>query len=230
MDLSPVLLQRVAPPIARCNHVAIKRASGKLTGSYVIDPELEIPIEMLAPLGESEERKNLLVDVGYNEIDIDVWVAQRTTIDGVPIAALGDVKHPRTTIDVAGSNIALRLHSAGERPFALSVKADSSGSVNLELPRNFRGPLTIRSEKGNVKFSPAFEPLVATFSDYDDIRKCFVGDFKELQFGQGPWEGSMIEITAPYGKLNLRFTDEPAPPKSPGKIVWSFGIGFKSGN
>jgi len=25
--------------------------------------------------------------------------------------------------------------------------------------------------------------MVATFSDYDDLRKCFVGDFKALEFG-----------------------------------------------
>lgn len=35
-------------------------------------PELELPAEMLASLAEGEERKDLLLDVSHNEIDVDI--------------------------------------------------------------------------------------------------------------------------------------------------------------
>ncbi|KAH7104520.1 hypothetical protein BKA62DRAFT_463969 [Auriculariales sp. MPI-PUGE-AT-0066] len=211
-------LSRVQPPIAHCNSVAIKRSQGGLTGSFVIDPELVIPIEMLAPLKDGEERKNFLVDVGHNPVEIDAWVAPpQHTIDS---------KHPRTTIDLRGRNVRLRLHSSGNRPFGISASTAYQSTIQLELPRDFRGPLTIKSQSGQVKFSPALEPLVATFSDYDDLKKCFVGDFKALEFGQGAWEGSMVDIDAPYAKIRLRFVDEPEPQMptsaSSGWGIWPF--------
>ncbi|EJD51047.1 hypothetical protein AURDEDRAFT_112071 [Auricularia subglabra TFB-10046 SS5] len=215
----PTLLRRMAPPIARCNHVAIKRAnSNRLAGSYVIDPELEIPAEMLAPLDEGQERKNLLIDVPRSDIDIDLWVVEsRLAAQGI-VSLPGDKVGPRTNVEIRGCNVTLRLHSTGDRPIALKVTSANSTNIALEIPRSFNGPLTIQSRSGNIKFSPALEPMVATFSDYAEVRKCFIGNFKELGFGQGAWEGSALELHSKTGKISMRFVDEPTP--KPQKNSW----------
>lgn len=217
------LLRRVAPPIARCNHVAIKRVTGHTTGSFVIDPELDIPESMLSPPVEGQERRNLSLDVNTSNIDVDVWVVEPPSVSGVPLDVLADAKYPRTTMEFKAYNIAVRLHSSGDRPFTLDLKAGSSGIVNLELPHTFCGPLTIRSVSGTVTYSRALQPMVATFSDYDGIRKCFVGDFRENHYGEGEWRGSSVEIDTHGGKVNLRFADEPPSPPKQSKWWGSFG-------
>ncbi|EJD51044.1 hypothetical protein AURDEDRAFT_160188 [Auricularia subglabra TFB-10046 SS5] len=196
---------RVAPPIPPCNHVAIKRPSGtKVSGSFVIDPELEIPTELLAPVEEGEERKHLIIDVPNSQVDVDVWVVPHPLFHS-------DTKSHTTNLEVHGSHVAMRLHSTGDRPISLTVKAGHSGQVSLEIPSTFRGPMTIHNGNGNVKFSSALDPLVATFSDVDKVRKCFIGDFKQLGFGQGAWEGSALEIHSLHGSVKLRFADEYEP-------------------
>lgn len=218
--LEPVL-RRVAPPIARCNHVAIKRptvtAGNRVVGSFVVDPALEIPVEMLAPLDEGEERQNLLIDVPEHEVDADLWV-----VEGAGTRA--DSKAgARTAVEVVGHHVHLRVHETGIPPLLLTLKAPGSGNISLALPRSFQGPITIHSQQARVVFSPAMGALSATFSDYGELRKCFVGDFKALGFGHGTWEGSVIDIHAPEGRVKLRFTDEPEP-QTPRRPWWDWSV------
>ena len=105
-------------------------------------------------------------------------------------------------------------HSAGDRAFGLNATAAAGCPVSLELPRSFRGALTIHGGQGGIKFSREVEPLVATFAVYDDVRKCFVG---EQHVGQ---DTSAIDIAAPYGRVKVRFVDEVDPPRK----SW-FGFG-----
>ncbi|EJD41997.1 hypothetical protein AURDEDRAFT_168994 [Auricularia subglabra TFB-10046 SS5] len=172
---------------------------------------------MLAPLDEGEERRNLLIDVPEHEVDADVWIVAGTGVET-------DVKAGRRTdVEVVGRHVHLRVHETGPSPLSLTLKAANSGNISLALPRSFRGPITIHSQQARIVFSPAMGALAATFSDYGELRKCFVGDFRALGFGEGAWEGPAVEIHAPEGRVKLRFADEPEP-KTPTRPWWDWSV------
>ncbi|KZW01635.1 hypothetical protein EXIGLDRAFT_717217 [Exidia glandulosa HHB12029] len=230
-DAATHTLPRAVPPIARCNLLTIRRPYGSVTGSFVIDPELEIPPQMIPALKKDEERKNLLLEVGNKRtIDADVWVVDPAPQSQSQASSSSTAPLPRTTIEAVGggtsgghNSLRLSLHSAGSRPFSLVVS--QFGTVTLELPRSFSGPLTLhtRNGVGRVQFSQAFESMLTEFSDCDDMRKCFVGDFRESGFGRGgaEWEGSTVEVRALEGKVYIRFVDEPEPQKVQ-RSCWSW--------
>jgi len=191
------------PAIQPCNRLLITRKDS-IKGQYLIDPELDIPEALLAPLKEGQERKNLHI-ASDDDIKVEIWIAGRAT-RGPDAAPPG--KSRITTIDLKGEDVRARICVVDESPFVLNIIADK-GDVSLEIPRSFTGPLTMEFDRrgGGATFSSALQPRVATFYDVDELRKCFVGDFSSSGFGQGEWTGSSINIKA-REKVRMRYIDE----------------------
>lgn len=95
----------VPPPSAsRCNFLTIRRDNSSIKGDYIIDPQLQIPAELLAPLedGETESgRPNLALRSQNASITADVWVESGVDEDS-PVGA-GDTKRP-VIIDIKSHN------------------------------------------------------------------------------------------------------------------------------
>jgi len=198
----PSGLQGQGPPsIARCNLLMIKRKDVEIRGMFVLDPDMQIAEAMLAPLPEDETiRKHMNLYTKHADITSDVWIS--------PSGAADAKESPCTLLELKARNVTLNLHGSDARPFSLEVECENSGTAIVTIPRTFRGPLTLRGDSVAVSLSYGLAPLTATFSDVDGVRKCFVGDCRELGFGDGEWHGSAIDIKAKNGKIKLRFVDE----------------------
>lgn len=73
-------------------------------------------------------------------------------------------------------------HVDNDQIYDLKLSA-SHGSITLVVPTSFQGLLTINSAHSWVKYSDALTPRMRTFSDVKGIRKCFVGDLGDSDFG-----------------------------------------------
>ncbi|KAJ7048230.1 hypothetical protein C8F01DRAFT_1006043 [Mycena amicta] len=194
------------------NHLSLIRRDGRIRGSFVIDPRLKVPAQMLAPLetDETDEtRRNLYLHSQDGSIDADVWVLSDEDAD---CKCRGKVRLGVSTQD---GNVSLRLHSTAGSPYTprtplkLSLHTDD-GHVSLSLPRVFRGPLTIRIGDGRMRLSRALSAATTIFSESKGISRCFVGDFAESGWADAPgeWTGDEAEVSSDDGNVRIEFDDE----------------------
>ena len=96
-----------------------------------------------------------------------------------------------------------------------------NGNINLRLPRSFRGPLTITTLHGSVRFSPDVAATVTTFSDVR-TKKCFLGDYSTWRDGEA-WSGDEAVIDSRNGSVRIQFDDEVVSegPRGPFFGMWS---------
>jgi len=79
---STAILNPSVPNIQPCNFVNVFRADSKIKGTWLLDPALSIPSELLPPLseGESEQtRKNLSLQTKDGSIKATIFVLPTTT-------------------------------------------------------------------------------------------------------------------------------------------------------
>ncbi|KZV91015.1 hypothetical protein EXIGLDRAFT_719745 [Exidia glandulosa HHB12029] len=200
-----------APPnVSRCNLLNIERSYNSITGTYVVDSTLVIPQSLLQPLSTEElesggQRANLRLSAPYGRIKADVWMLDSPTQEPT-----------RLMFNATSASVDLRLHDLGNAPCKVTVQSGYS-SVKLTLPRDYVGPLSLRSKYGSVGPLPE---RVATLSDAGGERRCFVGDLRAMG-NDGLWTGSTIEVTAPYSKITIEFIGD-----HPERSSW--GSGWKS--
>lgn len=87
-----VALSRKSTPHKR--FFSLYRTSASIKGPFTIKPFLHIPAALLAPVGPREERKNLKLDVENGGIDVDIYLADDSSLAGE------GQKKPRTTLDL----------------------------------------------------------------------------------------------------------------------------------
>ena len=84
-----------------------------------------------------------------------------------------------------------------------------NGSVQVQLPRSFRGPIRIRTINGSTHFSAAMQAHLKTFSELDHVQRSFLGHFNPSQWDIGsPWEGDELSIESKNGSVKVSYDDE----------------------
>jgi DUF4097 and DUF4098 domain-containing protein YvlB len=99
--------------------------------------------------------------------------------------------------------------SSATRP-PLSLKAQTSnGSIVIHVPRSFRGPVTIRTRNGSVRFSDALSVDLVTFNEVNNTRRYFIGDLSDLTEQPEGWFGDEINLESSNGGIKLQYDAEP---------------------
>ncbi|KAK7052047.1 hypothetical protein R3P38DRAFT_2762483 [Favolaschia claudopus] len=148
------------------NFLSLIRASAPITGSFIIDPNIRIP-EALLP-DTVEPRRNLYLETTGAPIDVDIFVVGENTSSNMPVDIHLQANGPITARIHASPSIA--------RPH-IHLTAYSSAPISIAVPAFFRGPLTIRSSRPSS--SPSLPPQATIFSEAENTRRGFIGDFTD---------------------------------------------------
>ena len=98
----------------------------------------------------------------------------------------------------------------GEVRLAVRLSTRSfNGSIHVQLPRSFRGPIRIKTINGSTQFSAAMQSHLTVFSELDHVQRSFLGHFNPSQWDIGtPWEGDELSIESKNGSVHVSFDDE----------------------
>ncbi|KAK7023176.1 hypothetical protein R3P38DRAFT_2958099 [Favolaschia claudopus] len=145
------------------NFLSLIRANAPITGSFIIDPNIRIPDALLPDA--VEPRRNLYLETTGAPIDVDIFV-----VGG---------KNVRADIHLqANGPINARIHASPSiaRPH-IHLSAFSSAPISIAVPASFRGPITILSSRPSP--SPSLPPQATIFSEANNTRRGFIGDFAD---------------------------------------------------
>jgi hypothetical protein len=172
------------------NFLQISSTSGKIKGSWTIDPTLPLSSVAALPSGlqtrpnvflESTEgiKATLRLVEGYQ------WA--KTSVAAIVVKSYNESTH-------------LKLHRSTDNPkISLRVKT-SGGNVALELPRNFRGSITYQTHRNKADFAPCLEArMTAPTLDNRGYMRTYVGNVS-----QQTNEDDEIIVESQQGKLKLR--------------------------
>ncbi|KLO06359.1 hypothetical protein SCHPADRAFT_1002397 [Schizopora paradoxa] len=212
---------RPAPPIPSSNFVVIKRTVDGITGSYVVDTQLRVPkiVSFCGAEGSegandesgliSGERPHLHLESTHGSIHADIWLVR-----GRGNSQLGQevksIRDDRALINVTTGHsvINTRLRCETEQPYILRCTS-SHGAINVWLPPNFVGPVTISTVHGNVFFSPSVRSWCTTFSEVDNVRSCFIGDYEVAGFRSlNSWKGSILQLSTSTSSIRINSIEE----------------------
>jgi hypothetical protein len=105
----------------------------------------------------------------------------------------------------------LQHADAARPPISLKV-TDANGPITLHLPRSFRGPITILTRNGSVRFSKPLSAQLTQLGEAQNTRRCFAGDFPVAgDFPDGEeaaWAGDELDVEASNGDVKLLYDDE----------------------
>jgi len=198
------------PNIKPTNFVNLNRANEAIKGSWLIDPALCFPPSFLPPPPPTNEaRSNLSLESKNGAIDADVFLvptshSNKNTSNVIFIVTQSN-----------NGSVKTRLHDTksmnGQVRLAVNLFTRSSnGSIHVQLPRSFRGPIRIKNNNGSTRFSPEMEAHLTIFSELDHMHRSFLGDFNPSMFDVGaPWVGDELSIESKNGSVNVSFDDEP---------------------
>ncbi|EJD04783.1 uncharacterized protein FOMMEDRAFT_139513 [Fomitiporia mediterranea MF3/22] len=229
----------VPPNMTVTNFLRIKRKNQSIKGSYVIDPDLHVPEELLSASASADKdssssdkediedemhgpRKNLEIECKNSSVTADVWLVGTETHDDVD-----GTERKRAELDVKSKNgsVTLRLESVTNHPFALHAHA-KNGSASVAIPTNFIGPVTISAVGSWVSLSNAMKERLVTYSEANGIRICFIGDIRKAGYtGRETWTGSIVDVGSINSKVKLSFISEEVAKCSNGGgfFRWMFG-------
>jgi len=232
-----------APQKPASNFVIVKRTDNGITDSYVIDTQLHVPEGLLSPLSPtaegsadvyedgliSGEKPHIYLESTHGSINADIWLIRGRggALPGQD-AKGGDSNKPitddRALINVKTTHMSVntKLYCDTEQPYILCCSS-KYGVVNVWLPSTFVGPATITTIYGKVTLSPAVEERCTTFSEINNVRTCFIGDYSAAGFRSlNEWKGSILQLSTSHSKIKLSFVDEVAPPTPAGSgFSWS---------
>ncbi|KAK7046445.1 hypothetical protein R3P38DRAFT_2873838 [Favolaschia claudopus] len=187
------------------NFLSLHRSNTPIKGVYVIDPTIKIPPPMLPPLAQDETeatRRNVYLQTSNGTVDVELFVVAGTSG--------GNEVKQKVNMFVRSSNGAIitKLHAGPipSRPPINLTALTSNGSVNIHLPRSFRGPLTIRTRNGSIRFSDALNADLTTFNEVNQTRRCFIGDFAD--WTEEGWAGDEVSIESSNGSIRLQYDAE----------------------
>ncbi|KAF8157115.1 hypothetical protein B0H34DRAFT_712210 [Crassisporium funariophilum] len=231
---SPYFVQQQplpSPPMKPANFVGFSRLNGSVKGSWLIDPSLLIPATFLPPLAPSETeatRRNLFLQSMNGSVDVDVYLA---TSNRSSIKQAG--KYLLIHTQSSNGSVRTRLHDTAcavgnaRLPVRLSSFA-SNGSIHVQLPRSFRGPIRIKTWNGSTHFSDVVQGDLTPFSEIDRIQRSFLGHFNPSEWDVGAeWEGDELFIEARNGSVKVFYDDETdaiGRPKSQGFLAKLFSF------
>jgi len=197
------------PNIRPSNFINLNRANESIKGSWLIDPSLRFPPSFLPPPPTEGARSNLSLESKNGAIDADIFLLPTSHSN----------KNASNVIFIVtqsnNGSVKTRLHDTeslnGEVRLAVRLSTRSSnGSIHVQLPRSFRGPIRIKNNNGSTRFSAAMQAHLTIFSELDHMHRSFLGNFNPSHFEIGtPWEGDELSIESKNGSVNVSFDDEP---------------------
>jgi len=198
------------PNLRPSNFVSLNRANETIKGSWLIDTSLAIPSSFLPPLSTEGIRNNLAIESKNGGVDADVYLLPTSHSN----ANTSESKFVFIYTQSNNGSVRTRLHDIksvnGEtRPAIRFSTRSSNGSIYVQLPRSFCGPIRIRTGHGTTRFSEAVQAHLTPFSDLDHVQRSFLGHFNPSQWDIGaPWEGDELSIETKNGSVKVAYDDE----------------------
>ncbi|KAJ7131563.1 hypothetical protein C8R43DRAFT_1024708 [Mycena crocata] len=198
------------------NFLSMSRGNGAIKGTYVIDPRLTIPQSILPPLAADETeatRRNVFLHTSNGAIDVDVFV----------IGGCDTKRRVDMLAKTSNGAVTVKLHADHGRPPIRLNAQSSNGQVTIHVPRSFRGPLTLRTRNGTIRFSDALSADLTTFNEVSGTRRCFVGDFSDwadqrdvsdvkasvdVKPPLNGWLGDEISVDTSNGSIKVKYDSE----------------------
>ncbi|KAJ7634799.1 hypothetical protein FB45DRAFT_909886 [Roridomyces roridus] len=177
-----------------------------IKGTFAVDPFLDIPAPLLAPLAPWETtRKNLILKAEDGGIDVDVHLV------GEPAPNISHVVRTELHLELCGAvhssfPLIARIHTPTLRrpPFRASL-ISPNGFVSLHLPPSFHGLLTVTVGSGDLNarigLSPALSAHATILSEDGTTRAYFIGTL-----GSARWEGDRAEVCVERGRVRVQFS------------------------
>ncbi|KAJ7185575.1 hypothetical protein C8R46DRAFT_382352 [Mycena filopes] len=209
-QLNPTNYVSVFRKTHRRNTFSLSRLNGhagaSIKGAFAVNPFLDIPAQLLAPLAAGETtRKNLLLKVENGGIDVDVHLIGEPTTSAVPIA------RTELHLELCGGAdnsfpLIAKIHTPTlRRPPFRATLVSKNGFTSLHLPPSFHGLLTIYINTGNLNahigLSAALGAHATILSEDSTSRAYFIG-----ALGMGKWEGDRAEVRVERGRVRVQFS------------------------
>ncbi|KAG2054319.1 hypothetical protein BDR06DRAFT_884551 [Suillus hirtellus] len=202
---SPTVFQ---PPSKPTNFLSLILKDKPIRGCYVIDPQMEIPLNLLPPLNTGEtdqERKNLYLRTKDGSIDANIWLIGQE--EATPRSGR------RTTLSLSSDDgsITAKINTVKvAAPFLLDIYS-RDGRVTVLLPRSFHGSLLLTTRQ-STKLSDDLLRQSTMLSTVEHTRRYFVGDVSHRSFGND-WNGDELKVASRDGRIMIRYKDEAELPK-----------------
>jgi len=207
-------------PIPRAlNFVSVIRNDKSIKTNFAINPRMAIPPSLLPPLSEGEteaDRKNLRLESRDCDISTEVWLlSDESRSEDASGSKTPQQPADRTTLLLLAMDgrINAKIHTVGQNPrlpFHLTATSHD-GSVSIQLPRSFHGPMAISIRHGPLQLSKGLQAQTTTFSDSNRVIRSFVGDFSEWLESESAgekWKGDEIYASSNDGSVKLQYDDE----------------------
>lgn len=196
------------PPSKPTNFLSLIHKDKPIRGCYVIDPQMEIPLNLLPPLNTGQtdqERKNLYLRTKDGSIDADIWLIGQE--EATPRSGR------RTTLSLSSDDgsITAKINTVKVvAPFLLDIHS-RDGRVTVLLPRSFHGSLLLTT-RHSTKLSDDLLQQSTMLSNVEHTRRYFVGDVSHRLFGND-WNGDELKVVSRDGRIIIRYKDEAELPK-----------------
>ncbi|KLO09839.1 hypothetical protein SCHPADRAFT_999978 [Schizopora paradoxa] len=228
------------------NFVIVKRANNSISDSYVIDTQLHIPEGLVSPISPvaegsedvyedgliSGEKPHIYLESTHGSVNADIWLIRgRGGVQpGQELKADKPISEDRALVNVKSSHSSVntKLHCDTEQPYILCCSS-KYGSVSVWIPSTFIGPATFTTTYGKVVLSPGVQERCTTFSEINNVRTCFIGDYGAAGFRNlNEWKGSILQISTSHSKISVNFVDElSSSPKDGNGFSWSKMFNWK---
>jgi len=203
----------------------------------VINTQLYVPHELISPTVEgggggedvyedgliSGERPHIYLESTVGSVSADIWLV-RGRGGSPPGQDAKNLMDDRALINVKSSHMSIntKLYCDTEQPYILCASS-KHGYVNVWLPSSFVGPATITAPDGDVVLSPAIQERCTSFSEINNVRTFFIGNYGASGFRSlNEWKGSILKLSTYNGKIRVSFVDEVEPPRAEGSgFSWS---------
>ncbi|KAF4582313.1 hypothetical protein EYR38_002431 [Pleurotus pulmonarius] len=174
------------------NWLNVSRENESIRGTYVVDPQLEIPAALLAlPSTEGgrgnkdKERMNLVLETKEGDIDVTVHiVGENGNADGLPGSSAEIEQKVKVKMRSFKGSVTCRivpidesndLGQAVTRPRFIVYASADNGCANILLPRSFAGSISAfaglsPSPRGPIELSPDLRRNARILMDTDRKR------------------------------------------------------------
>ncbi|KAL4261045.1 hypothetical protein AB1N83_007366 [Pleurotus pulmonarius] len=208
------------------NWLNVSRENESIRGTYVVDPQLEIPAALLAlPSTEGgrgnkdKERMNLVLETKEGDIDVTVHiVGENGNADGLPGSSAEIEQKVKVKMRSFKGSVTCRivpidesndLGQAVTRPRFIVYASADNGCANILLPRSFAGSISAfaglsPSPRGPIELSPDLRRNARILMD-TDRKRFFVGDFTQFD-KHSSWDAVSIGVSS--GSVKVGYSDE----------------------
>jgi len=184
---APVPLSDLKPT----NHLEIFQTCAPVSGSWKIDTSLQMPRS-----SPDKDLPNVSLRTRIGTIDANIELA-------------GGVERARLVNTTYIGTIDIKISNPTGQKFDLRCQT-STGTIDIYLPRSFRGPVTLKSDLGSRCLSPGVEKNFAAFSKKTGSTEGFIGNYDGSGYGEDgtDWKGDRLYAQTSIGTIDIYYEDE----------------------